>query len=148
MSSAPLTWMAPYEIGADFTSLTFYSTLLGIAGGLILASLFKTFRHVTKYPIHEIILIFVCGFMTYLISEMLKLSAIVSLLACGICLSHYAWYNLSPQRKQNSSVTVEAIGFAAEAFVFVYIGLTSFSYNELEWCLPFCVCEILVAACC
>lgn len=43
MSSAPLTWMAPYEIGADFASLTFYSTLLGIAGGLILASLFKTF---------------------------------------------------------------------------------------------------------
>lgn len=96
MSAAPLTWKAPYEIGADFTSLTVYSTLLGIAGGLILAVLFKSFRFVTKYPIHEIILLFVCGFMTYLVSEMLKLSAIVSLLACGICLSHYAWYNLSP----------------------------------------------------
>jgi len=30
---------------------------------------------------------------------MFKLSAIVSLLACGICLSHYCWYNLSPQSK-------------------------------------------------
>lgn len=99
MSSLPLTWKAPIEIGGEFASLTINSTLLGIAGGLILAILFKSMWFLTKYPIHEIILIFVCGFMTYLISEMFKLSAIVSLLACGICLSHYAWYNLSPQSK-------------------------------------------------
>lgn len=99
MSNAPLTWGAPIEIGKDFASLTVYSTLLGIFGGIILALLLKNMRFLVKYPIHEIILIFVCGFITYLVSEMFKLSAIVSLLACGICMSHYAWYNLSPQSK-------------------------------------------------
>ncbi len=96
MSNVPLSWSAPLDIAGEFSSLTIYSTLLGIAGGLILALLFKSLRFMTKHPVHEIIMIFVCGFMTYLFSEMLKLSAIVSLLACGICLSHYCWYNLSP----------------------------------------------------
>ena len=32
----------------------------------------------------------------------------------------------------------------AESFVFVYIGLTTFSYNDYDWCVKFCVCEIFV----
>lgn len=45
-------------------------------------------------------------------------------------------------------MSVEAIGFAAEAFVFVYIGLTAFSYNDLEWSIKFVFAEIFVAASC
>lgn len=144
----PLSWNSPLEIGWEFTTLTVKSLLVGIAGAMILAVLLKNFRFLTRSPVHEIIMVFVTGYMTYMVSETMKLSAIVSLLACGICMAHYAWYNLSNQSKVNSAVSVEAIGFAAEAFVFVYIGLTAFSYNDLEWSLVFCVGEIIVAAMC
>ena len=128
--------------------LTLYSTGIGVAGALLLAYGLKKFRFLTRSPIHEIILIFVTGYLTYMIAEALALSAIVSLLACGICMGHYAWYNLSASSKNNSSVSVEAIGFAAEAFVFVYIGLTAFSYNDLEWSVKYIIAEIPVAAAC
>jgi NhaP-type Na+/H+ or K+/H+ antiporter len=147
-SSLPLSWFSPLEIGWEFCSLTFYSLLVGIIGALVLAILLKNFRFLAKSPVHEVIMVFVTGYLVYMVSETMKYSAIVSLLACGICLSHYAWYNLSNQSKVNSSVSSEAIGFAAEAFVFVYIGLTAFSYNDKEWSLMFCVGEIIVAALC
>lgn len=43
-----------------------------------------------------------------------------------------------------SSVTVEIIGCSAESFVFVYIGLTTFSYYDYDWCIKFCILEIFV----
>lgn len=80
----------------------------------------------------------------YMVSDVLALSAIVTLLAAGICISHYAWYNLSHVAREVSSVAVETIGCAAESFVFVYIGLTTFSYNDWDWCIKFCVIEIFI----
>jgi len=94
-SAEPLTWTSPFEIAGDFAALTVKSCLVGVAGALLLAILLKNFRFLTRSPVHEIILVFVTGYMTYMIAETLALSAIVSLLTCGIVMSHYAWYNLS-----------------------------------------------------
>jgi sodium/hydrogen exchanger-like protein 6/7/sodium/hydrogen exchanger 8 len=43
-------------------------------------------------------------------------------------MAHYTWYNLSPQGKTISSITVSVLGSAAEAIVFAYIGLCVFTY--------------------
>jgi ABC-type microcin C transport system permease subunit YejB len=48
-------------------------------------------------------------------------------------MAHYGWYNLSPQGKVLSSASFQVIGFALEAFVFCYLGLSFFSYAGFYW---------------
>jgi NhaP-type Na+/H+ or K+/H+ antiporter len=47
-------------------------------------------------------------------------------------MAHYTWYNLSPQGKTISSITISIFGSAAESFVFAYIGLCTFTYTRFE----------------
>ena len=69
---------------------------------------------------------FICfAMISYFVSEAVEMSAIVSLLATSLIMSHYAWYNLSPQGKHVTSVTFQTLGFIAEAVVFGYVGITA-----------------------
>ena len=70
--------------------------------------------------------------LTYFISEALELSGMISLLTCGITMAHYTWYNLSPQGKTISSISVSIFGAAAESVVFAYIGLCVFTYSKQD----------------
>jgi NhaP-type Na+/H+ or K+/H+ antiporter len=88
--------------------------------------------------------VFVFGYIAYATSEVLDHSGIISVLASGILLSHYSWYNLSPQAKTASSIAVQVAGYLMEAFVFSYLGLTIFSYLEMDWSFGFSVIMILV----
>lgn len=47
-------------------------------------------------------------------------------------MAHYTWYNLSPQGKTISSITISIFGSAAESYVFAYIGLCTFTYTADE----------------
>ena len=89
-------------------------------------------------------LVFCFGYLGYMFSELLELSGIITLLTTGVLMAHYAWYNLSPQSKQTTSLAFGAIGFGAEAFVFAYLGLTFFSYTSYEWSWQFFVAEFFV----
>ena len=77
-------------------------------------------------------------------SELFELSGIITLLTTGVLMAHYAWYNLSPQSKQTTSLAFGAIGFGAEAFVFAYLGLTFFSYTSYEWSWQFFIAMFFV----
>lgn len=56
----------------------------------------------------------------------------ISLLTCGISMAHYTWYNLSVQGKEISCVAFSIFGALAEGFVFANIGLTTFTYINLQ----------------
>lgn len=79
-----------------------------------------------------------------MISDLYELSGIITLLTSGIIMSHYCWYNLSPQSKQSTSIIFGAFGFAAEAFIFSYLGITIFSYTDYDWSWEFFVAEFIV----
>lgn len=70
----------------------------------------------------------VFGFLSYFIAENNDGSSIISMLACGVTMAHYTWFNLSPQGKTISSVTFSILGSLAESVVFIYIGLCVFTY--------------------
>ena len=62
-------------------------------------------------PITETLLIFSFSIMSYFISNAIvindvTISGITSLLACAIIQSNYTYYNLSPQGKTASTLTV------------------------------------------
>lgn len=82
--------------------------------------------------------------MTYSCTELLGYSPIIALLFCGIFMSHYAFYNLSFQAREESSIVSKIMSNIAEGFVFTYLGLTSvstsltsFSFSFIFWVLAF-----------
>lgn len=139
-----MTWASPFQISWEFSKLAVLSMLVGIVWSMLFALLFKYMRFLTHSPVHETLLVFSCGYLAYMVSELFELSGIITLLSTGISLAHYAWYNLSPQSKQTTSLTIEAIGYGAEAFVFVYLGLTCFSYSDYDWSYQFFIAEFVV----
>jgi len=128
LQSVSFTWETPFTIMGDFILLAVESLAVGLAGGILSSLLFKWFRFLCHSAITETLVIFIIAMTTYFIAEAAELSGIISLLTTGITMAHYTWYNLSPQGKTISSVTVSIFGSAAEATVFAYIGLCVFTY--------------------
>ena len=108
------------------------------------AMLLKKYRSFTKNPITETMIIFLFGYISYVVSELTENSGIITLLTCSIVMSHYTWYNLSPQGKHASYIVFEFLGHAMEAFVFIYLGITFFSFKELRWSWHLFVAEIII----
>jgi NhaP-type Na+/H+ or K+/H+ antiporter len=89
-------WTTPFEIIWSFLVLGFWSLFIGIAIGFISALFFKYFRFLTVKPLVECNIVFFFGYLSYTISERFEMSGIISLLAAGILMSKYCWFNLSP----------------------------------------------------
>ena len=99
-------WITPFEILWNFIKLGVVSILIGLLIGLLGSYSFKKFRFLTVSAIKETFLIFCYGYLAYSISDLCKMSGIISLLTAGVIMAHYGWYNLSPQGKHVSSVAV------------------------------------------
>ena len=134
----------PFKIIWDFTLLGLLSVLIGLLFAGIAALFLKKFRLFSRNRVHEMLCIFIFGYLAYVASEVFEQSGIISLLTAGIFLAKYAWFNLSPQGKQSSFVVFEFLGFVAEAFVFGYLGLTFFTFSELKWSPHLIITEIVV----
>ena len=107
----------------------------------------KSMRFLTYSSIKETLLIFSFGYLAYSTGEIAHMSGIISLLTSGIVMAHYGWYNLSPQGKHVSCVAFQVIGFGFEAFVFAYLGLSFFSYADLNsyaWSWSFILIELVI----
>ena len=116
---------------------------MGIAGSLILKSL-------KKYSIGrqaECALICLFAYLSYILSEELELSPIIALLFNGIFNSHYSFYNLSFQAREESSILSRVLSALAEAFVFVYLGLTAVHYFQVAFSWSFMIFELIVVVC-
>ena len=99
------TFGTPFKILGSFLYLTFFSVLVGAIVGSLSSLIFKRFRVLTHSAIIECALVFCFGYLSYVVSELLELSGIMSLLVCGIFIGQFTWYNLSPQAKHTTSVT-------------------------------------------
>jgi sodium/hydrogen exchanger 8 len=118
-----------------------------IVGGLvaICSALFlKKLKFIRLNRVQEISIIIFFSFISYTLSEIMQLSPIISLLFTGIFMSHYTFFNLTFQSREESTVVVKMISNIAEAFVFTYLGLTfiyymtktvSFSFIFIELCI-------------
>ena len=79
-----------------FFANAFVSICIGLALGL-LASLFtKNFRIFEEEPTIETIIIFIFAYSSYALTEFYEYSGIISLLICGMVMSHLLQYNFSP----------------------------------------------------
>ena len=89
----------------EFFKLCTVSVLIGLVFGFVATWLTKKFRFIAHSAINESALFLSFAMISYFVSEAIEMSAIVSLLATSMILSHYAWYNLSPQGQHVTSIT-------------------------------------------
>ena len=127
------------SIIGSFLMMFFFSCFIGIGGGLLCSFLLKILKTVHLSRVQETSLIIFFAFLTYLITEMMHFSPIISLLFCGIFMSHYAFYNLSFQAREESSIVSKILSNIAEGFVFTYLGLTSISISHDSFSFVFLI---------
>ena len=132
-------------ITLDFLLLGFISTFIGLGFGLLQSILMKKARSLTRSTVAELTIILATAYISYVFAEIFHYSGIITLLACGITMAHYGWYNLSPQGQTAASIVVTFFGFIAEGFIFSYVGLTFFSYRQMPFSISFvCVMFVIV----
>jgi len=112
-----------------FLYLSFLSIILGLVIGLISAFISKRVRSIKGHTVKEIFLILLLGYLSYIIGETLGLSAIMSLFVCGVTMSHYTFHNISKEGQSGSVMSINTLGHATEAFLFIYLGLSLFAIN-------------------
>mmetsp|Transcript_8287 Transcript_8287/g.7684 ORF Transcript_8287/g.7684 Transcript_8287/m.7684 type:complete len:85 (+) Transcript_8287:958-1212(+) len=78
----------------------------------------------------EISMMLLCPWVAYLIAEGLELSGIVSILVNGIILSYYAEPNITIQSAKVLKAGYQAIAYAAETLVFIFLGMGLFAFNH------------------
>jgi NhaP-type Na+/H+ or K+/H+ antiporter len=146
LSGNEFTSSTPLMMFSKFLSLAFYSFIIGLLMGCICAYMLKYFltKQIRLNRTQEISIILFFSFISYTFSEELGLSPIVTLLFTGIFISNYAFYNLSFQAREESSVVSRMISNIAEAFVFTYLGLTLISSIQNNFCLSFLIIEFFV----
>jgi len=113
----------------SFTLIFVGSVLCGVIVALMGALLFK-YTELEKYPMLETAILFLYAYSSYLLADGLGLSGIVSILFCGIVMAHYTYNNLSKEAKELSSNAFQLVALLTETLVFVYLGLSVFSFES------------------
>ena len=141
------TFSSVVSMFGTFCSLFGWSFVIGLGMGIIGSLILKSLK---KYSIGrqaECALICLFAYLSYILSEELELSPIIALLFNGIFNSHYSFYNLSFQAREESSVLSRVLSALAEAFVFVYLGLTAVHYFQVAFSWSFMLFELCVVIC-
>ncbi|KAM7446140.1 sodium:proton antiporter [Porites harrisoni] len=112
------------------------SFFLGFAMGLVTALVTKLTK-ISDFPLLETALFFLLSWTTFLMAEAANLTGIVAVLFCGISQAHYTYNNLSEESKINTKQTFALLNFLAESFIFSYMGLSLFTFENHQWNIRF-----------
>ena len=145
-SGEEFTTSTPFMMFSSFLSLAFFSFIIGMFVGCFCAYVLKKFKEldIKLNRMQEISVVLFFAFISYTLSEECGLSPIVSLLFSGLFMSHYAFYNLSFQAREESSVVSRMLSNIAEAFVFVYLGLTLIYHIQQSLSISFIIIELII----
>eukprot|EP00794_Sanderia_malayensis_P004647 gene4647-5255_t len=107
---------------SKFCMMLFVSALIGIAFGLLSA---------LCHPSLEIATMIIFAYMPYGLSEGLELSGIMAILLCGLTMSHYTHFNLSPMTQISVQQVFRCLALIAETLVFLFLGMSIFSASHV-----------------
>eukprot|EP00818_Percolomonas_sp_WS_P009374 CAMPEP_0117437984 /NCGR_PEP_ID=MMETSP0759-20121206/1814_1 /TAXON_ID=63605 /ORGANISM="Percolomonas cosmopolitus, Strain WS" /LENGTH=615 /DNA_ID=CAMNT_0005229651 /DNA_START=161 /DNA_END=2005 /DNA_ORIENTATION=- len=117
------------------------SVLLGTVFSLMGAFFFKVL-HLRRMPHLEIVFFFIFAYVPYLIA-LPYLSGIVTVLTSAIIMSYYVQNNLSKTTQHALEKIFHSMGFFAETFVFLYIGMALFAFPT-RWNFPFIILTLVL----
>ncbi|KAA0190414.1 Sodium/hydrogen exchanger [Fasciolopsis buskii] len=112
------------------------SFAIGVVVGMMTALITK-FTHVRDHPLLETTLFVLMSYTTFLLAETIGFTGIVAVLFCGFTQAHYTFNNLSEESKIWTKQFFELLNFLSENFVFAYIGVSTFTFQQHYWDVPF-----------
>ncbi|XP_037626988.1 sodium/hydrogen exchanger 7 isoform X1 [Sebastes umbrosus] len=105
------------------------SFVMGAATGVVTALVTK-FTKLHCFPLLETALFFLMSWSTFLLAEACGFTGVVAVLFCGITQAHYTYNNLSAESTTRSKQLFEVLHFLAENFIFSYMGLALFTFQN------------------
>ncbi|NXJ78227.1 SL9A6 protein, partial [Trogon melanurus] len=84
------------------------------------------FTKLREFPLLETGLFFLMSWSTFLLAE----ACVVAVLFCGITQAHYTYNNLSTESQHRTKQLFELLNFLAENFIFSYMGLALFTFQN------------------
>jgi solute carrier family 9 (sodium/hydrogen exchanger), member 8 len=145
------TFMSFYDSGEPFSGTTIPAILVNFSGislgsifvGVSISYLCKR-TEMSRYPEYEISMLFLFAYGSFSFSESLQLSGIMSLFFCGVVLSHYNSYNLSPTSQVTAHNIFKSLAVLCEFFVFLYIGMGVCvgKFKDWNWLFVF-LCTVI-----
>ncbi|XP_020774407.1 sodium/hydrogen exchanger 7 [Boleophthalmus pectinirostris] len=105
------------------------SFLMGAANGVVTALVTK-FTKLHCFPLLETALFFLMSWSTFLLAEACGFTGVVAVLFCGITQAHYTYNNLSEESTKRTKQLFEVLHFLAENFIFSYMGLALFTFQN------------------
>ncbi|RIA93785.1 Sodium/hydrogen exchanger family-domain-containing protein [Glomus cerebriforme] len=118
------------EFHASNISHAILSLILKFGASLSIGVLYSQLR---QYSSLESCIIALMAYSSYLLSNGLHSTGVVSLLFCGIILKHYAFDNMSLKTKRTTKYMFHVLAKLSEKFIFIYLGLTLFTKTDLEY---------------
>lgn len=108
-----------------FIGSAFIGTLFALCSALLLKHI-----NLRRIPSLELAFILIFSYAPYGLAEGLKLSGIMAILFCGIVMSHYTHFNLSPQTQVTVQQIFRTVSFMTETCIFAYLGMAIFSLRH------------------
>uniref|UniRef100_A0A4W6DWZ5 Sodium/hydrogen exchanger n=1 Tax=Lates calcarifer TaxID=8187 RepID=A0A4W6DWZ5_LATCA len=107
------------------------SFVMGAATGVVTALIsFFDFTKLHCFPLLETALFFLMSWSTFLLAEACGFTGVVAVLFCGITQAHYTYNNLSEESTKRTKQLFEVLHFLAENFIFSYMGLALFTFQN------------------
>ncbi|KAF2975825.1 hypothetical protein EK904_008882, partial [Melospiza melodia maxima] len=113
-----------FDVTAMFKSIGIF---LGIfSGSFAMGAATGVFTKLREFPLLETGLFFLMSWSTFLLAE----ACVVAVLFCGITQAHYTYNNLSTESQHRTKQLFELLNFLAENFIFSYMGLALFTFQN------------------
>jgi acyl-phosphate glycerol 3-phosphate acyltransferase len=119
-----------------------FSFIMGIIFGGLSSSFLKKMKIYHLNRVQEISILLLFAFMCYTLCDWIHLSPIISLLSCGIFMSHYTFYNLCYQSREESTSISRILEILASAFAFSFLGLTTVYFTTQALSIGFVIFEL------
>uniref|UniRef100_A0A4W2GS24 Sodium/hydrogen exchanger n=5 Tax=Boreoeutheria TaxID=1437010 RepID=A0A4W2GS24_BOBOX len=122
-----------FDVTAMFKSIGIFlgifsgSFAMGAATGVSYVTKFTKLR---EFQLLETGLFFLMSWSTFLLAEAWGFTGVVAVLFCGITQAHYTYNNLSTESQHRTKQLFELLNFLAENFIFSYMGLTLFTFQN------------------
>ncbi|NP_001124467.1 sodium/hydrogen exchanger isoform 3 precursor [Oncorhynchus mykiss] len=124
----------------SFFVVAFGGSLVGIIFALLISLLTRCTKNI---QIIEPGFIFILGYLSYLTAEMLSLSAILSIVFCGICSQKYINANMDERSVTTVRYVMKVFANGSETIIFVFLGISAIDPAVWVWNTGFILLTLL-----